>query len=273
MIVLLVRLCAAGGTIENFGQAFEESNRLYEQGKFVEAAQGYQQIIESGRVSADVYFNLGNAWFKAGQHGRAVAAYRQAERIEPRDPNIQFNLQFVREKISGDERDHRGRWERFFGRLTINEWTMIAASFYWLLCLALVGREVQPAWRGALRPYAIGTGVATLVFGACLAAASHLRAQANDAVVIVPNAVVRRGPLQEAPVSFQLPDGSEVTVIDRKELILGEGKQQWLQVQDRRGTGWLQRDQVILLKPAERVVEPRGVEPLTFSLRTRRSTN
>src|SRR5262245_10878323 len=79
---------------ESPAAAFEQANRLYEQGKFAEAAAAYEQLIHSGHRSAALFYNLGNAWFKAGQQGRAIAAYRQAEKWNPRDPNLNFNLQF-----------------------------------------------------------------------------------------------------------------------------------------------------------------------------------
>jgi hypothetical protein len=249
--ILLTGTLRAAPTAD-FSRAFEDANRLYEQGKFSEAAAAYEQMLQSNKRSAAVYFNLGNAWFKAGQHGRAVAAYRQAQRLTPRDPNVRFNLQFVRKKISGDEKDSRSRWEQLFGNVTLNEWTVLAVTAYWSLFLLLASRELWPAARRTLRPYAMLAGVFTTVFAGFVGASAYMAGQVNDAVVVVPNAVVRRSPLEESAVSYQLPDGSEVTVLDTKESTAGGRTQVWLQVQGNRGIGWLQRDQVILLKaPAQ----------------------
>src|SRR5689334_7524861 len=101
---------------------FDAANRLYEQGKFPEAAAAYEKIAQSGPASAAVYFNLGNARFKSGEAGRAVAAYREAERLAPRDPEVRANLQFVRNQVQGPTLKPRFA-ERWFGRLTVNEWT------------------------------------------------------------------------------------------------------------------------------------------------------
>ena len=76
---------------------FDTANKLYEEGKFAEAAAAYESLVQSRQVSAALYFNLGNAWFKSGQIGRAIAAYRQAEQMTPRDPDLRANLQFARE--------------------------------------------------------------------------------------------------------------------------------------------------------------------------------
>ena len=59
---------------------FEQANKLYEEGKFKQAAAAYQSLIDRGAELPTIYYNLGNAWYKAGQNGRAVAAYLHAER-------------------------------------------------------------------------------------------------------------------------------------------------------------------------------------------------
>ena len=91
------------GRAQNTAALFDEANKLYEQAKYQEAATAYEKLLQSDPASAALYFNLGNAWFKAGQSGRAIAAYRQAERLAPRDPDLRFNLNFVRKKVSGSD--------------------------------------------------------------------------------------------------------------------------------------------------------------------------
>src|SRR5204862_1754388 len=99
----LLLLLALGAAAQNPALLFDQANKLYEQGKYQEAASAYQKLLQTEPGSAALYFNLGNAWFKAGQSGRAIAAYRQAERLAPRDPNLRFNLNFVRKKVSGSD--------------------------------------------------------------------------------------------------------------------------------------------------------------------------
>ncbi|MGA2799256.1 MAG: SH3 domain-containing protein [Thermoguttaceae bacterium] len=62
---------------------------------FVKVAAMYQEMIDDGAVSGAVFYNQGNAWMRAKQPGRAIAAYRQAERYRPRDPYLEANLQFA----------------------------------------------------------------------------------------------------------------------------------------------------------------------------------
>jgi tetratricopeptide (TPR) repeat protein len=224
---------------------FDQANRLYEQGKYSEAARAYQQIISLGKASATVYYNLGNAWFKAGQLGRAVAAYRRAEDLAPRDPNIRFNLNFTRKQITGSESPPAVPWHRWFERLTVNEWTVVAAVALWIFFLLLALREGRPNLRKPLGGYATASGLAALLLSGALGFTLYERSRTAEAVVTTPQAVVRYGPLDDSRVHYQLRDGSEVIVLDEKRLGPSES---WVQVRDAsRRVGWLKRDQVIIL--------------------------
>jgi tetratricopeptide (TPR) repeat protein len=226
--------------------AFDSANKLYEQGKFEEAATGYQDLIRAGTASPIVYFNLGNAWFKAGQLGRAIAAYREAQRLAPRDPNVRFNLQFVRKQVTGSEQLPGAIWKQWLTNLTLNEWTISAVIAFWVLFVLLALGEIRPSLRSTLRVWTTAAAAAFVAFASLLVAARHQQASVNSAVVVVPNTVVRYGPLDESQVFYQLRDGSELQVLDEKKT--GEN-QSWLMVQDAaRRTGWLKRQEVVVLK-------------------------
>ena len=224
---------------------FDQANRLYEQGKFADAAAGYQQLIAAGHTSATIYYNLGNACFKAGQLGRSVAAYRRAQELSPRDPNILFNLDFARRQVADSSAPAPNLWQRLPGRLTLNEWAVLAAIAFWLCFALLVLREWKPAWRRPLRSYTIATAsLATLVI-AMLAIAVYQSGAVREAVVVAQEAVVRYGPLEDSRVHFQLRNGAEVEIVGRKENGSAEA---WLQVRDGSNRiGWLKRDQVVIL--------------------------
>ena len=89
LLVQLIVVCLPlHSRAELSATAFDSANKLYEQGKFSDAAAAYEKLLHSGQASTALYFNLGNAYFKAGQIGRAIAAYDQAEQFTPRDPDL-----------------------------------------------------------------------------------------------------------------------------------------------------------------------------------------
>jgi tetratricopeptide (TPR) repeat protein len=218
--------------------AFDSANKLYEEGKFAEAASAYEKLAQFGETSAALFFNLGNAFFKSGQIGRAVAAYRTAEQLTPRDPDVRANLQFARNQTPAPTLSP-GRWQRWLGRLTLNEWTLLAAGAVWLWLLLLAVLQWRPALRPALRTYVISLGLLAGFLCACVAATLRESRFTHTAIVITREAVVRYGPLPESPTAFTVHDGAELRVLDQKD--------EWLQVSaGPRRVGWLRRDQALV---------------------------
>jgi tetratricopeptide (TPR) repeat protein len=217
--------------------AFDSANKLYEEGKFAEAASAYDTLAKSGQYSAALYFNLGNAFFKSGQIGRAIAAYRQAEQLTPRDPDLRANLQFARNQTPSPTLLPT-RWQRWLGRLTLNEWTLLAAAALWLWLLVLAVRQWRPALNPVLRLYVLTLAILAGLLCACAAASLRETRFTRTAIVITREAAVRYGPLAESPTAFTVHDGAELRVLDQKD--------DWLQVStDLRRVGWLRRDQVL----------------------------
>ena len=126
---------------------------------------------------------------------------------------------------------------------------MLAAVALWLWFLLLALREFRPALRPALSGYTAAAGGVWLLLAACCGAAANLQLAATPAVTIVPEALARSGPLDEARVLHQFRDGTELTVLDRKA-IAGDATQTWLQVRDAAGrTGWVKGDNLVTLHP------------------------
>jgi hypothetical protein len=235
LLVLLVPLLSRA---EIPATAFESANKLYEEGKYSEAATAYAKLLQSGETSAALYFNLGNAFFKSGQIGRSIAAYRLAERIAPRDPDVRANLQFARNQIQGPTLSPR-RWQRWLGHLTLNEWTVLAAGAVWLWLLLLAVRQCWPGLRTALRIYVLTLAAVSVLLCALAAAAFFQARLTRVAIVIASDAVVRYGPLAESQAAFTAHDGAELRVLDQDK--------EWLRVSAGPGhVGWLRRDQVLL---------------------------
>lgn len=237
LAVSLLLLACLQARAEISPTAFDAANKLYEQGKFTDAISAYGKLLESNQASAALYFNLGNAFFKAGELGRAIAAYHQAEEITPRDPDLRANLQFTRNQIQGPTLapSVSQRWLR---KLSLNEWTCLAAAAVWLWFLLLTRLQWRPALKPILRNYVIIAGVATGLLCVCLGLAWENRLM-RTAIVITHDAVVRQAPLEESQSAFSVYDGAELRVLDQKD--------NWLQVSpDPRRIGWVRRDQVLV---------------------------
>ena len=221
---------------------FESANKLYEEGKYSDALAAYDQLLHDGNVSEALYFNRGNALFKLGQLGRAIASYSQARNLAPRDPDVRANLQFARARARGGLPYHPGLWRAWLEQLTLNEWTVLQRVLFGCCFFLLALGQWRAPLRPALRNYVIVAGVAVVVFGACFGIALNEGYFTRTVIVVAGEADVRNGPLDESQTIYKVRDGIELQVLDQKD--------DWLQVIDSaQRAGWLRRDQVLVFEP------------------------
>jgi tetratricopeptide (TPR) repeat protein len=233
---ILIAVYARDVHAEVASTTFDAANNLYEQGKFLEAAGDYEKLARTGQTSEAVYFNLGNALFKAGQFGRAIAAYQQAERIAPRDPDVRANLQFARNQVQGPTLRPEKLWQ-WVGKMSLSEWTWLTSTMAWVWLVLLTLLQWRPTLRPALKGYTLWAGVVFLACCVCFALDFYSDRFAKRAIVVAQEAVARQAPIEESQSAFTLHDGAELQVLDQKD--------QWLQVRaDPRRIGWVRRDSV-----------------------------
>ena len=221
---------------------FSSANELYAKGKFSDAAGRYEKILQTGVQSPALLFNDANAEFKAGNLGKAIAAYRQAGLLAPRDAEIRANLQFVRNQVQGPT-VRESRWREWLGQLTLNEWTLLTAGAFWLTFLLLAARQLRPALGLKLKSATFLFGIVTILSGPALALQVVNHFSEQTAVVVSSEATARSGPFDEAQSAFTAHDGAELVVLDAH----GD----WLQVRDGAGKiGWLKATQIDVLPGA-----------------------
>ena len=241
-IVILALLFAGNLFAADVAADFSAANKLYARGNFSDAAAAYGKILQTGAQSPALLFNDANAEFKSGHLGKAIAAYRRAAQLSPRDDEIRANLAFVRNQVQGAT-VRESRWQNWFSTLTLNEGAALTAVLFWLTLALLIARQLRPALvpnlKNAARIFAALTIFSASVLG--LQAANHF-SQAT-AVVVSAEATARSGPFDEAQSAFTAHDGAELSVLDRHD--------DWIQVSNGAGkTGWLPVKQVEILPGA-----------------------
>lgn len=122
------------------GQAdveFAKANQEYAQGHFKEAISGYETLVRAGQWSANVFYDLGNAYFRTGDFGRAILNYERALALEPHHPEATANLQIARDEAHALELQP-GRLERYLEFASVNQYAVTAAVAFWIaaFCLA-----------------------------------------------------------------------------------------------------------------------------------------
>lgn len=207
---------------------FGQANDLYRQGRYREAAPLYESLVSEGAVSASLYYNLGNAYFKQGQIGKAVLFYERAVRLAPKDKEILGNLsytrEFVQDRVSGPE---PSPWMRqlgyLYGLLTLNIATVLSSLFYFLLALAGCLMIVRPSSRGTLRTWLVLLAV-LFSLSLSLLGMKLFTQRYSQAIVIAREVEVRYGPSLQETKAFLLHEGTPCAIRE----ISGEWALIWL---------------------------------------------
>ena len=104
---------AAAAAPPDRDSGFRRGNDAYRLGEYDRAIALYREVLDEGWAGAALYYNLGNAYFKTGNLGRAVLNYRKAWDLSPGDPEIGKNLEYAREDLREDTSGLKaGFWSR-----------------------------------------------------------------------------------------------------------------------------------------------------------------
>src|SRR5216110_3734764 len=116
---------------------FAKANQAFAQGHFKEAIANYETLIRDGPWSANVFYDLGNAYFRTGDFGRAILNYERALTLERHHPEAAANLQIARDEARALEMQQS--WpERYFQFASVNQYSIAAAIAFWFAVFAMV---------------------------------------------------------------------------------------------------------------------------------------
>lgn len=239
MLVLLVGALArvaVAADAEPPAALFFRGNALYADGRFADAAAVYEQVLADGYESGALYYNLGNAYFRAGDSGRAILNYERARRLVPRDPDVHANLGFARP--AGDATDDTPVWARLAfplaTRLSGDELLGLASAAYTGLMVLLIVGLLAPGAQRVTRPGALLT--ALVLFLVASGAGYRLLAidlPARAVVIAATPATVRFEPSPGGTVHFSAPTGSVLRIVGEREgwvqVARGDGARGWVE--------------------------------------------
>ena len=216
-----------------------EADAEYSKGNYQQAIADYEAILQQG-VSADIYYNLGNAYFRTDNITKAILNYERAHMLSPGDDDIQFNLQFARsktiDKITPADELFFVNWYRSLVNLTsVDRWAAGAVGSIVLVLVLLLMYLFADSL--ALRKVGFfgAVGLFVLFLLANLFAYQQKRMMENrkGAIVISSSVNVKKSPADKAEAAFVLHEGTKVDITDTTikgwyEVKVGDGREGWL---------------------------------------------
>jgi tetratricopeptide (TPR) repeat protein len=194
---------------------FTKANQEYAQGHFKEAISGYEALIRAGQLSATLFYDLGNSYFRIGDFGRAILNYERALALERHHPEATANLQIARDEARALELQQS--WpERYLRFASVNQYSIAAAIAFWLAPFAIV-MLIFARRRSA-------TLIATSIFCLLMSAAASFAVYTLEggtigsalAIVTGKNVQARLATADTANSVLALPPGSEVKVLSTR---------------------------------------------------------
>jgi tetratricopeptide (TPR) repeat protein len=214
------------------------AEQAYRAGDYAKAADLYQTILSRGMVAGEIYYNLGNCYYKMGHYGRAILNYERARRFMGKDPDLDVNLRLanmnVPDRIEPLPRIFVMRLLDGIGNtMSAKGWAtlMILSEWGLLACLAGLTYARRPGNRRLLA----GAFLVT-VFALAFSGGFHLLEKSHQnqpqGVVQTDKTEVRSAPEAGSTELFALHEGAKFTILRQvpgwAEIHLSDGKQGWM---------------------------------------------
>ena len=216
---------------------FADANAQYAEGNYAEAATQYEQILQE-QPTAEVYYNLGNAYFKQGELAQSILAYERALRLKPSFKDAKHNLQFAQSRIIDNIEDTQSfflsNWLKAI-RNALSQRVWMVGSIV-LFVMALVGFFLfafsQTLW---LRKTAFYCSVIALVISvmACANAGSLYQRDTQRSEAIITQGIVnaKSSPDRSGNDLFTVHEGTKVEIHE----VIGD----WCCVHVGNNIGWM----------------------------------
>lgn len=224
---------------------FHKATDAYNEGAFQQAADHYLEILENGRHSAALYYNLGNTYYKMGQIAPSIYYYEKGLLLSPGDPEILNNLAYA-ENMTLDaiqplpRTDISRFYQRILNLLHTDQWAYAGIAFMILFVLGFLA--FYQLRSPNQKRIALIAGLVFLALSIFSTSMAYLQYQAylqdQPAIVFRQEVSVRAEPNPGAPEAFRLHEGTKVQVRDSlgdwRKILLADGQTGWMPVDDMR---------------------------------------
>ena len=227
--LLAAAVMAAPQDEARFERTFADAAKAYDENRLPDAIAGWESLVAEGQKQPETLFNLGNAFYRNANLGKAILAYRQAQRLAPRDPDIRANLGFAAQS-AGIELPARKPLAALLLDFSRAEWLGFGSACFWLLAAALAAWILWPRFRFVSRPAAAVLTALLLLALAGLALHRDLD-RFPEGVVMAAGQKVLSSPLETATPLLAVREGALVRML--------ESRGTWREVQTDATRGWL----------------------------------
>ena len=217
MIVLctIASLAAISPAFAQSDAPFSKANQEFAAGQFKEAIDGYEALVRSGEWSANLFYDLGNAYFRTGDFGHAILNYERALALDPRHPEADANLRIARDEARALELAP-SRAEHALRFMTLNQYAITAAIAFWIAVFGIAASLVmRRRSAGVITLTTMSLSIFALAGAAIVSLESGNKGPAL-AIVTDKDVEARVATADNANRVLALPAGSEIRIMSRR---------------------------------------------------------
>ena len=242
-MIICFLAAAAGGYGKDLDSLWQKGNDAYSIGEYREALSAYKAIEEQGYESAPLFYNMGNAYYKLKENGRAILYYEKTLKLDPADDDAENNLkiaqQFTLDKIDSVPDFILATWtKRLMDSMSSDNWAWLGIVMLALTALLLLFFRFAPStgarkWSFVLVCITFLTVILFFIFAFILKSRSNNR---DYAIVMVPVSSVKSAPNATGGNVFILHEGTKVSILENvsqwSRIELSDGRQGWIPAGD-----------------------------------------
>ncbi|MDT7829042.1 tetratricopeptide repeat protein [Pricia sp. S334] len=222
---------------------FNRATDAYNDGKYQAAVDNYLEILDNGKHSAELYYNLGNAYYKLNQIAPSIYYYEKALLLKPNDPEIKNNLSYARNMTldaidTMPETGFARIYNSFLDVLSFDQWGYVAVVFMILFVLLYIGFYYFRYSSRKRLAFILSTVCLFLSIASVVFAYMEYKAFQADrpAIVFAEQTSVKSEPNKISQEAFALHEGTKVNVLDElndwKKIRIADGTFGWIPSED-----------------------------------------
>ncbi len=231
-VLAIFGLVSAGIAAENCA-SLENGTKAYNEENFARAIDSWKTCVDEGMVNADLYYNLGNAYFRNGDLGFAIYYYKSALRLRPGDDDIQYNLNYAqsrtKDKVEEEEENPiLTAMMALHHAISLKVQMSIALVLFWLIAIVCIARRFfkEPKTKNVCTAVTFGLTVILGITGASAIYKITVLESEHVGVVTAKDADVTSAPNDKSQTLNTLSEGTSFEVLSEQgrfaEIRLGE---------------------------------------------------
>lgn len=219
----------------------ETANKAYTKEKYSDAINLYNKVLDKGLESFELYYNIGNCYFRMANYPMAILNYEKAKKLNPADDDIDFNLKIANTKIV-DKIDPIPQlffvkwWILFTNLFSYDNWAVIAIvsiSFFFMFLFLYLASKSYKTKKFSFWVSVLFLIIALLSLNYSYKQYSNIYSK-DTAIIFAPNVTVKSSPDEKGTDKFVIHEGTKVTILDELN--------NWVKIKIANGSnGWIEK--------------------------------